>query len=344
MKFIHTADLHLDSKLQSHLPPHLAKERQKELFDTFCRMVYYAISHGIKCIIIAGDLFDTKGNEQKRIRQQFVSVVKKAEGIEFYYVKGNHDNDNSLEGFENEIAGFHILGEDGTCVNPLGKSDVVLSADRTFEFPKNTFNVLCLHGEINTEINPKNLSENIDYLALGHIHSFKTGRLSDRGLWCYSGCLEGRGFDESGDKGFVIVDTEEFRKSRKISFVPFAKRRLHKMETELYGKENFQSVAEKLRNTVSSVKSTDMVEVTLNGKIAEDSVIDLEGLEQLLSQEFYFAKLKDKTLVQIDYEKYSHDFSLKGQFVRTVQNMKISESDKEKVIMTGLSYILGREV
>lgn len=116
------------------------------------------------------------------------------------------------------------------------------------------------------------------------------------------------------------------------------------METELNGKENFQSVAEKLRNTVSSVKSTDMVEVTLNGRIAEDSVIDLEGLEQLLSQEFYFAKLKDKTLVQIDYEKYSHDFSLKGQFVRTVQNMKISESDKEKVIMTGLSYILGREV
>jgi exonuclease SbcD len=36
----------------------------------------------------------------------------------------------------------------------------------------------------------------IDYLALGHIHSYKMEQLDSRGVYCYPGCLEGRGFDE----------------------------------------------------------------------------------------------------------------------------------------------------
>ena len=52
---------------------------------------------------------------------------------------------------------------------------------------------------------------NIDYLALGHIHSYKCHKLDKRGVYCYSGCLEGRGFDECGDKGFVLLETEEDR-------------------------------------------------------------------------------------------------------------------------------------
>jgi fucose 4-O-acetylase-like acetyltransferase len=45
----------------------------------------------------------------------------------------------------------------------------------------------------------------IDYLALGHIHAYKKAPLDSRGIYCYPGCLEGRGFDECGRKGFVLL-------------------------------------------------------------------------------------------------------------------------------------------
>ncbi|MGX8704776.1 MAG: metallophosphoesterase family protein, partial [bacterium] len=65
-------------------------------------------------------------------------------------------------------------------------------------------NIVMLHGDI-TNLNSIPLSmlkeRNIDYLALGHIHKFQKGKLDDRGIWVYPGCLEGRGFDEEGPKG-----------------------------------------------------------------------------------------------------------------------------------------------
>lgn len=39
MKLIHCADLHLDSRMESGLPPEKARERRMELLHTFTKMV-----------------------------------------------------------------------------------------------------------------------------------------------------------------------------------------------------------------------------------------------------------------------------------------------------------------
>ena len=59
MKFIHCADIHLDSKMETNLSSQKAKERKKEILNTFERMVAYAVENNVKGIIIAGDMFDT---------------------------------------------------------------------------------------------------------------------------------------------------------------------------------------------------------------------------------------------------------------------------------------------
>ena len=46
--------------------------------------------------------------------------------------------------------------------------------------------------------------KNIDYLALGHVHEYRSGQLDGRGVWAYSGCPEGRGFDETGKNAFAV--------------------------------------------------------------------------------------------------------------------------------------------
>ena len=72
-----------------------------------------------------------------------------------------------------------------------------------------------LHGEIGDTIGKNKIklaslkNHNIDYLALGHYHTYTVGQIDERGTYVYSGCLEGRGFDECGEKGFVVLDVEE---------------------------------------------------------------------------------------------------------------------------------------
>ena len=60
MKLIHTADIHLDARMEAIYPIELAKERRKDLRKEWWRLVEYAGRNGVSAILIAGDLFDTK--------------------------------------------------------------------------------------------------------------------------------------------------------------------------------------------------------------------------------------------------------------------------------------------
>ena len=60
MKLIHCADLHLDSRMESGLPPAKAQERRMELLHTFVNMVERASSEGVEAMLLCGDLFDTE--------------------------------------------------------------------------------------------------------------------------------------------------------------------------------------------------------------------------------------------------------------------------------------------
>ena len=57
-------------------------------------------------------------------------------------------------------------------------------------------NLVTLHGQAGTscgkdQINLKLLqNRGIDYLALGHLHTYSLQKLDETGAFCYSGCLE----------------------------------------------------------------------------------------------------------------------------------------------------------
>ena len=86
MKIIHCADLHLDSKMTANLSKEQAKERKMEILRTFSRMVDYAAKNGVKVIIIAGDLFDTR-NVSATARNLVRDTILKHPHIDFLYLK-----------------------------------------------------------------------------------------------------------------------------------------------------------------------------------------------------------------------------------------------------------------
>ena len=361
MKIIHVADLHLDSKMESNLPIEKARERREELLETYERMVEYADANRVRVILIAGDFFDKKHN-RKSVRKRVLEQVRRHPGIDFLYLRGNHDDSDflidekpsnipsNLKSFrEDEWVSYDygdvvITGREIRCDNArLLANNLVLDQARC--------NIVTLHGQEMESDGPDraeiiNRSEfrgkNIDYLALGHVHSYKEGRLDDRGVWAYSGCLEGRGFDECGKKGFVLLDVTDGQITSE--FIPFARRTLHEVNVDLNEEMSMPDVIEAVNENLRSIPSDDLVKIVLNGKIHMDLDLDLGRIRRTFLDRFYYVKVKDKTSVKIDYESYREDRSLKGEFVRLLEGEDLPEEERALIIETGMRAIMGEDI
>lgn len=365
MKLIHCADLHLDSKMNANLDKDRAKERKGEILHTFERMVTYASENKISAILIAGDMFDTK-NISATTRNTVLYNITGHPEINFYYLKGNHDNDNFLSGLDEIPGNLKMFGSQWTTYEEAdGKiiiSGLELSADNvgsahvSLVLDSKKFNIVMLHGqEAESEAKDKaeiiNLKQyrnkGIDYLALGHVHSYKKEELDTRASYCYAGCLEGRGFDECGEHGFVVLDVDESTGKYTHEFVPFAQRKLYTVNVDV---TDCQTTAEMVAKATRALKEVgcdggSLVKIVLKGMLDVECEKDITYFLSGFKTRFYFVKVYDETTLKIDIDDYMLDESLKGEYVRQVMaDNSIPEEDKKIIIRYGLQAIAGEEV
>ena len=350
MRLIHCGDLHLDSKMEANLPAAQARERKAELLSTFARLVAFARQQRVDGVLICGDLFDTERVAAKTVRQ-VLDLMAKAADVEFFWLHGNHDGKVAGEGLPENV---HTFEENWTCYR---RGDVVIAGlepenwETIYEelkLPQDTTNIVLLHGQIGTQPGeelialPKLRSRNIDYLALGHIHSYRKEALDDRGSWCYCGCLEGRGFDECGEKGFVLLDIE--KGSVKTTFVPFASRQLHEVAVDISGRTTITQLQTAMEQAAEGITPDSLVKFTLTGTYTPETQKDRSYLTRYFGRQFYFVKIKDESCFRIDPGSYEHDISLKGEFVRLVMASDKTEEQKGRIICAGLRALAGEEV
>ncbi len=356
MKFIHCADLHLDSKLESNIGKEKAKERRNEILFTFERIVKFAREENVTAILIAGDLFDT-GNIASKARKMVWDIIENNPGIDFLCLRGNHDaHTNFLDGKELPD-NFKMFGNDWVeyqydNVSVYGRETVGDDANYASLITEpGRVNIVMMHGqEVRSNLKdnadlitlPALQNRNIDYLALGHIHTYKRARLDNRGIYCYSGCPEGRGFDECGPKGIVLLSVDGDTVTD--SFIPMAYRMLHEVEVDITGKESATDILRAVDEKVSLIPETDMVKIILTGYYTVNTEKDFVYFEQATEGRFYFMKWKDHSRLSIDYREYENMISLKGEFVRMILSAKEEPEEKEQMIMLGLRALSGEEL
>ena len=362
MKIIHCADLHLDSKMTANLSKEQAKERKMEILRTFSRMVEYAVKNGVSVIMIAGDMFDTR-NVSATVRNFVRDVIVKHPEIDFLYLKGNHDNDNFLSKME-EIPDNLCLFSDKWTTYTYGKVAITglelnkensLTAYNTLVLSHEAYNIVMLHGQL-MEYKSRDKAEvisldelrnkNIDYVALGHVHGFTIDKLDARGVYCYSGCLDGRGFDECGPKGFVLLEIEPENHTATSTFVPMSSRVLYTIPVDISGVETTQEAALRMENVLRENKysSTSLVKLLLKGEVGVECELETDFLEEQFAEYFYFCKVYDETKIKVNYQEYEKDASLKGEFVRLVSQSDLSEEEKAMIIRTGILALQGEEI
>ncbi len=362
MKIIHCADLHLDSRMNTHLSKEQARERKQELLRTFTRMVDYASQYGAQAVLIAGDLFDTK-SISATARNVVQDAILSHPEIDFLYLRGNHDNDSFLSKLEEIPSNLKLFGEEWTTYQygNVAITGLELTAQNQatafhqLALDHDRFNIVMLHGQLmdyrggdGAEVISLNdlRNKNIDYLALGHVHEYKKGQLDARGTYCYPGCLEGRGFDECGTKGFVRLDIDEKTCRARMKFVPAAQRTLYIIPVDVTGVMTTQEAARRMEATLSeiAVPQKSLVRFELTGEVAVDSEISSDFLQEIFSEYFYYEKVVDKTCMLVDYAAYEKDISLKGEFIRMIMQADMEEEKKAEVIRCGILALSGEEI
>lgn len=355
MKIIHCSDIHLDSKMEANLSPEQAKERNAEVCATFARMVSWAARNDVKAVLIAGDLFDSR-RVSARTAGFVLDRIRAAAQVDFLYLRGNHDEaKDPFEGMElpgnlktftgdwtyYEYGGVTIAGTEPERDGWEGMySQLKLKPDST--------NIVMLHGQVSTQPGeelialPQLRGKHIRYLALGHIHSHQKERLDPEGEYCYCGCLEGRGFDECGQKGFVLLEARDGKLSSE--FVPFAARTLHEIAVDITGLTTVSQLLQAMEKAAEGIDAESLVKFTLTGSYTLETQKDLRFLRKSLEPLFWFVKIKDESHLEIAKETYEHDVSLKGEFIRLVMASDQSEEEKARIISCGIQALSGEEI
>ncbi len=357
MKIIHTADLHLDSKIDG-IPAEKSKIRRDEIVRSFERLVNFASQNSVNVIIIAGDLFDTQKISLKT-KERVFGCIKNNSNIDFLYIPGNHDKTSLLSGITDlpknliefsdswKSIEYNNVAISGILLNSTNKNTVYDS----LSLDANKLNIVVMHGQVagyksseDAEVIsiPRLKNKYIDYLALGHIHSYSIGQIDERGNYAYAGCLDGRGFDELGQKGFVLLDCD-FGKV-KSEFVPFSSRNLYEYTFDVSDCDSFYQLSQEILTKLQAeIDCKSLVKVILKGEHSVDFLIDTFSLSSRLNEIFFFAKVYDKTELKISLEDYKYDKSIKGEFVRSVWESDMTLEQKNKVIKCGLSALKGEE-
>lgn len=366
MKLIHCADWHLCSPMECRLSRDKAELRRRELLTRFADMIAYAKENAVDAVLLCGDLSDD-GVLPYTVQDYLLSLIADGAPIRFFFIAGNHDriSDKTVGGcftrgrrqIPDNLIAF------GDAWDTAALSEQVLIHGRSLPkdavaadicaFPSDKYNIVMLHGEISEtssilggedEVIPLGAlrGKNIDYLALGHEHTFRHKKLDARGTWCYPGCPEGRGFDECGVHGFVVLTLDGTHRVG-ASFVPFAKREIHDLRldvTDLGG--GIYEMEQALGSLTREMPSEDIVRVTLCGTAPTDSTLDLRYLQGRLSERFFYGELRDARTAKADLVAADGDVSLRGAFIRAVAALDLSEDEKNAVLRCGLAALEGR--
>lgn len=364
MKIIHCSDLHLGAALTTRMTPEKAAERRAELLAGFGRLADYAGQHDVEAILIAGDLFDVRFIDS-HTRSYVLDVIRMHSNIDFYYLKGNHDTEDLHDPDTEDLCNLYLFNESGWTSYPVKDSRVVISGIEIGSgrsgsgqvevpaFPEDQINLVMMHGELiayghgigNDRIAVNDLiGKNIHYLALGHIHSFGSGRIDGKGVWCNPGSLEGHGFDECGRHGFVMLDIYERTGTIISEFVPFASCEYHICQSDISECESYADIYRIIDESLMNAGqpgSKDYVRIELTGQAGSDLDISTAVIEHHLADRFAYIEVLDKSTAACNYQAMEEDQSLKGEFIRQVRASHLTEERKAEVIKAGITILNG---
>ena len=406
VKLIHTADLHLDSAFRSRFTKEEAENRRQKQLMAWKELLSFAVEKKVQGILIAGDLFDSPVVSHGTM-DFFLSIISEHPEISFFYLRGNHDTENTFCYQENLPKNLFLFSEKGKKyrlndrlllagveygtkdisfgenegatqgagqaaeqgvgqenahgAEALSKSESESEEESKFlKLKEEDCNILLLHGALyqgtpkgeavqgEEGIFLKNLEKlPLSYIALGHIHKGGEGKLNNGALGAYPGCLQGRGFDEEGERGFLYLKVEEEKKEIRKEFIPIKQGEFRILEIELLEDEGTLACLKKIEVEMekAGIVKEDSLRIILKGKKGLEQERNLRYLQLQLQDSVFFLEIRDECELSWNREEAMKEKSLKGEFLRVLAAAdNLSKEEQEEIIALGMGLLQGGEL
>ena len=341
IRFLHGADFHLDSAFGA-LPAQRAAERRRESRELLFRLADYVNGHDIDLVLLAGDLFDSASPFRETGEQLAAALGQMRARV--FVAPGNHDWHGPGSPWETETwpENVTVFQERAMTAAEVPELDLVVHG-AAFTGPDQPESLLAgftapadgkvhiglLHGELDgaedryDPIRREEVSASgLAYLALGHVHKRMEPLTLGRTVCAWPGCLEGRGFDELGEKGFykgTISDSGEVS----LTFVPFARHRYEILEVDVTGKDPRVAVEAALPPDTAG----DLYRILLTGETAEGGA-GAAALREALADRFDTLEVRDRTRMAEDLWQRAGEDSLRGLFLRELLARREAAEDE----------------
>ena len=342
MKFVHIADIHLDSPFKTISDrADLGTKRRLEQREALKKVINYIKENNIEYLFICGDLY-----EQEYIRESTIKYIndlfKEIPQTKIYIAPGNHDpyiknsyyaiynwNDNvkifnqNVEKIENEDVDIYGFGFNNFEMNENQLENINIEN-------KNKINILITHGDLTESIyNPMNINilknKGFDYVALGHVH-----KRDDSTNIVYPGSLISLGFDELGQHGMIVGEINNNNLIKK--FIPIDDREFIEKEINVDNIFSEEELIEKINNIE---ENNNLYKIILTGNRNFPININIKLLKNNI------IKIKNNTKIKIEIRE--NNYSLKGIFIKKLnekkENKEINEETYEKILELGMQVL-----
>lgn len=236
LRFVHAADLHLDSPflgLASSAPEHVAKTLRDATFEAYDAIIDLCIRERVDALLVAGDIYDG-ADRSLRAQRKFVAGLNRLHeaGIRSFICYGNHD---PLDGWEAGLAmpvSCHRFGPEVESV-PFDPADPSRGTVYGMSYPRQSVKenvaqrfhrdqpggvaIGLLHCNVGSNTGhepyaPCTLDDlvaaGMDYWALGHVHTAQILRSQSPAV-VYPGNPQGRRPNETGPRGAYLVNIDD---------------------------------------------------------------------------------------------------------------------------------------
>ncbi|MCA8999175.1 MAG: DNA repair exonuclease [Planctomycetaceae bacterium] len=231
-KFLHAADIHLDSPLRGleqyeGAPVQFIRGATRRALEN---LIQLAIEEEVAFVLIAGDVYDGDwqdystghffNQQMRKLREQKIPV---------YLIAGNHDAANKLTKSLPLPENVRLLGHRqpetvllpdwNVAIHGQSYATQAVSEDLSLKYPApvpGRFNIGMLHTSATGREGHENYApctieglktSGYDYWALGHVHTREI--LNESPPIIFPGNLQGRHIRETGEKGAMLVTVDQ---------------------------------------------------------------------------------------------------------------------------------------
>ena len=356
MRFIHIADVHLGAVPDSGCP--WSAYREKEIWETFQRVIALTKKEKIDLLLIAGDLF----HRQPLLRQlrEVNYLFSEISETQVVWMAGNHDylrEDSAyrkvqwaenVHGFFSQKPEVFYLEKIHTWIYGLSYENREITQrlyDGIHPNGKAGYHILLAHGgdEKHIPFN-KDIAREFDYVALGHIHKPQV-LIPDRMI--YAGGLEPFEKNDTGSRGMIYGqitggnwEKEGSSVQIKTGFVPLASRSYMPLEIAIHSATTQLGLEQKVREAIEQKGRKNIYLIHLKGFRNPDMEFEKECLYSLGN----VVEVTDDTRPCYDLEKLrkQQEGTLVGEYIRSFDGKE--GTVEQKALYYGLQALMETEL